>query len=363
MRLPQKKKKGDAILAEDWNLLLDAIAARTPRPGDGLKFISSSGGFAYAAPKPLDALPGQPPFSVIGIAKSGGGYKVTIKEGWVIERQPKTGSKPAVKFHMPEYGGKALDSIPKPEIQMSFGDTLWCRVQTDDEGIITGKPQIIVSSSDKDGNHYYPEDPQGSGGPGDCYVKLLKLENDGGVPRVKVYQQSDIEHWAQLWTGQNVGYHARVYKEHKEDENIYKFRTIKGTSPIHVTEQGDVIDVSIDPDYPPPPPYIPPEYAETGSLTFLDCDGVPIEGKKIEWEDGLVKTAGDITIEIPPCDEYGGGYGGEGITGATGELIIRSDRPDLTYPDNIVGYVKAENGIVTEIFGDVLVCCHPDTPS
>ena len=63
---------------------MDAIAARTPRPGDGLKFISSSGGFAYAAPKPLDALPGQPPFSVIGIAKSGGGYKVTIKEGKVV---------------------------------------------------------------------------------------------------------------------------------------------------------------------------------------------------------------------------------------------------------------------------------------
>ena len=93
MRLPQKKKPGDPIMAEDWNLLLDAIAARTPRPGDGLKFISSSGGFAYAAPTAARRhSQGQPPFSVIGIAKSGGGYKVTIKEGWVIERQPKTGS-------------------------------------------------------------------------------------------------------------------------------------------------------------------------------------------------------------------------------------------------------------------------------
>ena len=27
MRLPQKKKPGDPIMAEDWNLLLDAIGA------------------------------------------------------------------------------------------------------------------------------------------------------------------------------------------------------------------------------------------------------------------------------------------------------------------------------------------------
>ena len=49
MRLPQKKKPGDPVLASDWNLLLEAIAARTPRPGAGLELTSSSGGFAYSA--------------------------------------------------------------------------------------------------------------------------------------------------------------------------------------------------------------------------------------------------------------------------------------------------------------------------
>ena len=357
-RLPPKKKRGDPILAEDWNALLDAIASRTPRPGTGLELIASSGGFAYSKPGPGSA-PYQnlPPFAVIGIEKKDEAYLVTIKEGWVIERKPKTGDKPAVKFHIPKVGEETLDTIPRPQIDMSIGDTLWCKVVTDVMGEISEEPEILAAAEDQDGNHYYPDDPEGPGSEGEVFVKLFKLEDDDGTPKVKVYQQSDIEHWAQLWTGENVGGYARVYKEHKEDENIYKFRTIKGTSPIQVEEQGDVIDVSIDPDYPPTP-----GYAETGSLAFLDCDGIEIEGKKIEWENGLMKTAGDITVEIPPCDGYGGGYGGEGVTGATGELVIRSDRPDLTFPDNIIGYVKAENGIVTEIFGDVLVCCHPDAP-
>ena len=48
MRLPNKKKPGDPVLATDWNMLLDAIAARTPRHGPGLRLIASSGGFAYS---------------------------------------------------------------------------------------------------------------------------------------------------------------------------------------------------------------------------------------------------------------------------------------------------------------------------
>ena len=246
VRLPQKKKPGDPVLAEDWNLLLDAVAARTPRPGDGLKFISSSGGFAYAAPRPADTLPGQPPFSVIGIARSGGGYLVTIKEGWVIERLPRTDAPQAVKFHAPRHGGTPLDTIPRPQIPMAVGATLWCRIQTDDTGTINAPPEIVASAEDKPGVHYYPEDPEGSGQPGDYHVKLLRLENDGGSPRVKVYQQSDIEHWAQLWTGRNQGGHQRVFKEHREDLNEYHFRTLRGIFPLKTEENGDVVEIKVE---------------------------------------------------------------------------------------------------------------------
>ena len=118
--------------------VLSAIAARTPRPGAGLELIASSGGFAYSRPSPGSAPhAGLPPFSVIGIEKGTGGYLVTIKEGWVIERKPKSEDTPAVKLHSPKAGDKTLDSIPRPQIAMSIGDTLWCKFTTDMMGEIT----------------------------------------------------------------------------------------------------------------------------------------------------------------------------------------------------------------------------------
>ena len=244
MRLPQKKKPGDPVMAEDWNVLLDAITARTPRSGNGLKLICSSGGFAYSSPPQMVTHISHPPFSVIGMEKAGGSYKVTIKEGWVIERRPQSDMHPAVKFHIPKTSGTALNATPRPQLTMAIGATAWCRVQTDTQGMVSTDPTIVVDTADHDGLHYYPQDPDESGQTGDYYIKLFKLVDDGGTPAVVVYQQSDIEHWAQLWTGQNIGSGARIFKEYTDDENNYKFRCITGISPISVYENGDTIEVS-----------------------------------------------------------------------------------------------------------------------
>ena len=227
MKLPQRKKPGEQILAADWNLLLDAINARTPRPGNGLDLVAASGGFAYSARRQAAYQPGQPPFSVIAIEKDGTAYKVTMKEGWVIERQPETTLHPAVRFHIPKVGGVALDTIPRPQLTMAIGTTAFCRIKTDLKGKVSEQPTIsaAVASSGQDGQHYYPKDPDASGQTGDIYVKLFTLADDGsGGAAVKVYQQSDIEHWAQLWTGENVGSGSRVFKEHTEALNVYRFR-------------------------------------------------------------------------------------------------------------------------------------------
>ena len=299
MRLPQKKKPGDPVLATDWNLLLDAVAARTPCPGNGLQFVASSGGFSYSSPPPKGELSkGQPPFSVIAIARYGSNYKVTIKEGWVIERQPKTTSHPAVKFHMPKYGTTTLDTIPRPQLTMSINDIAWCRYQTDQAGAVTNPPEIVVSPDNQNGTHYYPTDPEGSGGNGDYYVKLFKLELDGGSPRVVVYQQSDIGHWAQLWTGENVGGGEKVYKNHDEATNIYKFRTASGragyagdspdagvTAQIKVVTDGEVIRVLGN--------------GRKGSRVWKDCDGNEVF--RIEWSDGLITSGGNLYMECG-CD-------------------------------------------------------------
>jgi hypothetical protein len=295
MRLPQKKKPGDPVLASDWNILLDAIAARTPRPGTGLELIASSGGFAYSRPGPgLANTPNLPPFAVIGIEKDSSSYLVTIKEGWVIERKPKTSDSPTVKFHIPKAGDKALDSIPRPQIAMSIGDTLWCKVTAGITGEINAPPEILAASGDQNGNHYYPEDPEGSGSDGTYFIKLFKLEQEDGTPKVKVYQQSDIEHWAQLWTGENKGDGSRVFKEHDEAENIYYFRTIKHRetqNQIEVIEEEDIIRIQGN--------------SKDGSLV-LEGDtssSTPL----LEWQDGLVTTEGEkkLTVKEYMICEYG----------------------------------------------------------
>jgi hypothetical protein len=245
MRLPQKKKPGDPVLASDWNLLLDAVAARTPRSGAGLELVASSGGFAYSKPgQSIPANPGFPPFSVIGIEKSSASFLVTVKEGWVIERRPKAADTPAVKFQVPKIGGISMDTIPRPRLTMTIGQTAWCKVQTNASGEISSQPEIIAAAADQNGNHYHPEDPEGSGGAGNYFIKLFKLESDGGSPRVKVYQQSDIEHWAQLWRGINVGAGSRVFKRHDEAQNRYEFRTLKAAAPLSLVESSTEITVS-----------------------------------------------------------------------------------------------------------------------
>ena len=301
MKLPTKKKPGDPVLASDWNLLLEAISARTPRPGFGLKLSETSGGFSYSSPPPIIRQKGQSPFSVIVIEKSDSSYYlVTMQQGWVIERNPPVESHPAVILHMPQYGGTPLDSIPRPRLQLGVNDTAWCRYKCGPTGLINYPPEIVVTSDDQPGTHYYPTDPEGSGGDGDYYVKLFKLVIDGDAPAIYVYQQSDIEHYGVLWTGENVGYGQEIFKEHKESVNIYKFRRLDGRSyyvadspdagtseQIRTVKDNETIRVIGN--------------GKTGSRTWRDCDDNEVF--KIEWNDGLVTSTGHLYMSCG-CDGY-----------------------------------------------------------
>ena len=347
MKLPEKKRPGDPVLASDWNMLLEAIAARTPRSGNGLRFIETSGGFSYSLPPPPAEGPrGQAPFSVIAIAKSGGNHLVTIKEGWVIERRPKTADHPHVKFHMPEYDGDPIDMIPRPQLTMAVNDIAWCRYKTDDRGAVTDeKPEIVIDPELKDGVHYWPPDPAGSGGNGDYYVKLFKLTLANGSPHIIVYQQSDIEHWAQLWFGQNTGSGGDIFKEHDEATNTFKFRSVRGD--YGIVEHQDADEVSLDfhaenkgtgcpvyiqpllngqPDPNPPDgpakfrgiaarPSNPQIQVKCEPVAGILPDTITVEGNGvtgalqrlnedtsttnlIAWDDGLVTTQGNITLKV-----------------------------------------------------------------
>ena len=86
MNLPPKKRPGNPILASDWNMLLDALTARTPRPSAGMELISMSGGFAYRVRKSSSAESGGGapcPFGQITTWKDGTNAKTGIRGGIV----------------------------------------------------------------------------------------------------------------------------------------------------------------------------------------------------------------------------------------------------------------------------------------
>ncbi|MCF7674604.1 MAG: hypothetical protein K9N23_12955 [Akkermansiaceae bacterium] len=147
--------------------------------------------------------------------------RVTWRESWVRD-------KPASAAELNDIGNIATPTGPVPGLA---GGRNWLKngiTQTQDGKSYRLENEWLASDRGgwdaqiyNEGFHYYPNDPEGSGAPGDCYVKLLRLDNDGGVPRVKSYQQSDIEHWAQLWTGVDVGGRCRVYKEHMPHDGLW----------------------------------------------------------------------------------------------------------------------------------------------
>jgi len=250
MNLPPRKSPGDPVLARDWNTLVNAVAARTPRTGSGLHLSQTAAGFSYQYPAWAQ---GQrvtpPPFGLVSIAvgQDPEVYSVHIREGWVVERKPVPGEDgQVVVFHMPKYGSSGLDTVPRPLLTMTDGDTAWCTYATDKRGIITGVPEIIVAAEDQPQAHYAPVAPYG-GRAGTYAVKLLKLAIDGGRPVVTTYQQSDIEHAAQLWTGANTAGGVGVLKEYDAFTATYMFRSIAAGDGILVEAIGDTIRISLAP--------------------------------------------------------------------------------------------------------------------
>jgi hypothetical protein len=248
MKLPPKRKTDDPILASEWNQLIDAIAARTPHPGCGLTLTTTAGGFSYSG-QPAASGPeaSHPPFAVVAISKDDDEYLVTIKEGSVIEHQPVNAATPVVKFRTPKYGTTGLDATPRPQITMSIGDTLWCKYETDSTGAITGSPTVVVAAEEPTSTHYLPVTPGGSGTSGVFHVPLFMLdEDDDDVPFVTVYQQGDIEHYAQLWTGENIGdYGVGVFKKYDDTTGKFQFRKVHGTGPVSVSLNGEYIEIAL----------------------------------------------------------------------------------------------------------------------
>lgn len=98
MRLPGKKRSGNPILASDWNMLIDALEARTPRPGMGLEIVSMAGGFTFRVRKSSSS-------ESSSASTCSFGEIITFKDG----DQTKTGIRGGVVYA----GDKVWDVEPK----------------------------------------------------------------------------------------------------------------------------------------------------------------------------------------------------------------------------------------------------------
>jgi len=141
MNLPPKKRPGNPILASDWNTLIDALAARTPRPSASLEIISTSGGFSYRARHAAVSE---------GAASSRAclfGEIITWTEGEGEEAVTKTGIRGGVI-----YCGDKNFSVPDKEINLETSGvwliqvSLVCEANRDDDNSLI-LPGIKTSSA------------------------------------------------------------------------------------------------------------------------------------------------------------------------------------------------------------------------
>lgn len=169
-------------------------------------------------------------------------YKVTVHEGWVMERiTTRSGTPPdgVVEF-MPRIedavlGWTLLNADPRPTLEMDVGDTAWLIYETDNKGEVKEDgspdfnwPRIVANADANDSTHYQPADEVNTDGTlGDYRIPLFKLEADGDHYKVKLYQQSDVEHYHELPTFENLGTGKRVFKRREGDK--YEFLSVKGT--------------------------------------------------------------------------------------------------------------------------------------
>ena len=118
MKLPPKKRPGNPVLASDWNTLVDALAARTPRPSAGMEIVSTSGGFSYRVRQTVGgtgAVLADCPFGQI----------VRWTEGEGEEAVTKTGIRGGVV-----YAGDKVWNVPNKELNLAADGTflVWLEI-------------------------------------------------------------------------------------------------------------------------------------------------------------------------------------------------------------------------------------------
>jgi len=126
----------------------------------------------------------------------------------------------------PTIGGAPLSKDPPPEISVSAGQVLYCEVKTNDKGIVTENPTIVLGDKFGTGTHYQP--PQLNPTEGSLRYPIAEFIADGGdLIVVQLQQGGPILVQPTLWEGRNVGGFRELYKERQNAGDYYEFRTLE----------------------------------------------------------------------------------------------------------------------------------------
>ena len=164
----------------------------------------------------------------VTLKKDGEATLATIELGYVRFIDPKATADPVLKDWIPE----TLDDDPQPTFEVTEGQTIYCLVNTDTNGVPT-TVTIVVDERDKATVHYVPppDDPTTVSATGEYYYPIADIEADadtGALYAKQIQHGGPILHVAELWEGENLGDGAYLsYKQIDPDTAKFQFRTIK----------------------------------------------------------------------------------------------------------------------------------------
>lgn len=299
---------------------LNKLAAKAlpVRAGDGLKEFSTPHG------KVISALPQKrfiSPFEPT-IRKQGEAWQISFAPGFFIERTPHADD--CFIYHDVTNHRDGDDPVWHT---IALGQAAYVKASVPKNGKISTPPEIIIGSNSETGAHYKPDIFIFDGIDGEHWHKLVAVEDDGnGQPKIVIYHAGDhIYHIDERLTWKNreqpsgvTGDRYIVGHEYvsADDEAWLKFLLqVDGDGHPIIKPPGEGEDME-SMHYIPirrikqrdSQPQIrvsaePTDGAikihgndKDGALFHQSCDPNIPATKLIEWQDGLVITAGNVTF-------------------------------------------------------------------
>jgi hypothetical protein len=188
----------------------------------------------------------QPPFYPTLSGGGTGGYRLTMKKGWVSSTHWKYGVQSVVTL---EVGSIPGDPDPVANaLNVTVGTKVWATLSESVQGEITA---AVISSGTS-----WPESEAAKliggdddeGETGSRHVRLCEVVDVDGSVKIKVIHTGNIEHSAPTLvdnTTNSLGTNeARPLKQWNATAGRWDLRVLKGTGGIEVSEDGDYIEIS-----------------------------------------------------------------------------------------------------------------------